>query len=283
MHRRAIQGMHARPSWRSSGLGLMALLAVIGLMTTPVLAQGDLVDPGLDAIMRAVPAGYQRSANDRLPAGPMTATEFNAASNASVPVLDDHAVFYGATYQKPDGTIILFFGMSTQVLTDGNGFANGAVNGTLPDGKAFLVDMEGARGLEGDSNGVHVVSIALARNGRGFAIISFGAPGRADVATFAKVVADRAQATPARSDVKPAADLLAAVATLTFFALFAIGVIALWRFVRRKRRKNRGVGPTMGSGPYPGPPMSPWGQNAGAGGPVQRPVNVGFPPPPPRS
>lgn len=178
----------------------LSSIAVGGLLASPVAAQADLVDPGLDSIKKTVPAGYQRAIPDRIPKGPMTAAEFNDIGSTDVPERNDDAVFYGATYGKQDGSIMVFLAMSTTREANAQDFADGVMQGTFTDGVRFSTGVAGADGVEGELNGAHVVAISLARNGRGFAMLSFGDSAKGNAIKFAGVIANVAQSTPTRSD-----------------------------------------------------------------------------------
>ena len=220
---------------------------MVALPTNPTSAQANVVDPGLDTIMQMIPAGYQRSERDRLPRGPMTAATFNAVGVTTTPVQADNAVFYGASYERADGSLIVFLGMSSSHQADGQAFADAVIKGTLPDGRAFSAAIDGVKGVEGESNGVPAATLAFARNGRGFAITSRGPGTRDDSASFAKFVVGLAESTPTRSDAKPVEKLQpAAVALAAFTALAIVGIVASWRFVQRRAKRPRSRGPRPG-------------------------------------
>ena len=243
MHRRVIRRLQTSPSWRSGiRLVLLTMLAVVGLVASPVSSQADLVDPGLDTIMKMVPAGYQRAQRDRLPTGPMTAATFNAVGATTVPVRADNGVFYGASYERSDEAVIVFLGMSTSHQGDGRGFADEVIKGTLTDGEPFSAGIAGVAGVEGESNGVRSVALAFARNGRGFAVMAFGENARDDSSTFVNFIVSLAESTPTRSDAKPVQRLgPAAVGIAAICALAVVGIVALWRFVRARRKAPRRV------------------------------------------
>ena len=280
MHPRVTRRMHTSPRWRSRvWFYLLASTALFGLGASPVSAQSGLVDPGLDSIMKTIPMGFHRAQDDQIPKGPMTAAEFSKIGETDLPKIENDAVFYGATYEKADGPIMVVFAMSTTHRADGQLFAAGVIEGAPTKG-ALSTGIAGAKGVEGDVDGTHSVVIAFARNGRGFAVMTFGESGRDDAVRFAGALAGVAESTPIRSDVTTTdAELSALIGTLTFFALLAIAIVGLVRFVRRKKARTQRAMPTMTTGPSYGMPVNPWGQNTGTGS-VQRPV-AGFPPPPP--
>ena len=119
---------------------------------------------------------------------------------ADLPKVENDAVFYGATYEKTDGPIMVVFAMSTTHQADGQQFASGVIEGTPTKG-ALSTGIAGAKGVEGDVDGTHTVAIAFARNGRGFAVMAFGESGRDDAVRFAGALAGVAESTPTRSDV----------------------------------------------------------------------------------
>ena len=282
MHRCVIRRPQTSPSWRSgTWLVVLTLLAVVGLVASAVAAQAGLVDPGLDTIMKMTPAGFQRSERDRLPTGPMSAATFNAVGVTAAPAPADNAVFYGASYERSDGALIVFLGMSTSHQGDAQAFADGVIKGTLTDGKAFSAGVARVAGVEGESNGVRAVALAFARNGRGFAVISFGENTRDDGSKFAKFVVGLAESTPTRSDAKPVEKLRpAAVAIAAFSALAIFGIGALWRFVRRRRKGSRGVGRTTRPGPHSGRPANPRGRTTGTAETLVHPVDASSSPRP---
>jgi hypothetical protein len=281
MHPWVTRRMHTSPSWRSRvWFCLLASVALFGLGVDPVSAQSGLLDPGLDSIMKTVPVGFDRAQDDQIPKGPMTAEEFSKIGQSDLPEVENDAVFYGATYEKADGPIMVVFAMSTTHQADGQQFASGVIAGA-PTKDALPTGIAGAKGVEGDADGIHAVVIAFARNGRGFAVMAFGESGRDDAVRFAGALAGVAESTPPRSDVKTTdAELSALIGTLTFFALLAIAIVWVVRFVRRKKARTRGAMPAMTTGPSYDMPVNPWGQNTGTGS-VERPVHTGFPPPPP--
>ena len=171
----------------------------------------------------------------------------------------DNAVFYGASYERSDGAVIVFLGMSTSHQDDGQAFADGVIKGTITDGEAFPTGIAGVTGVEGESNGVALVAIAFARNGRGFAVMSFGGNARDDSSGFVKFVVGLAESTPTRSDAKQVERLRpAAVGIAAFIALAVVAIVALWRFVRRRRTDSHRAGPTTRPGPHSGQPANPW-------------------------
>lgn len=262
--------------------GLLASVVVFGLGAGTAAAQSGLVDPGLDTIMDTVPVGFQRSQDDRIPEGPMTGAEFSTIGDTDIPELEDDAVFYGATYEKADGSIIVAFGMSTSHQRDGQEFAKGVIEGTPTNG-TLSTGIDGASGVEGDVNGMHTVAIAFARNGRGLAVIAFGDAVRDDAVRFAATLGGVAQSTPKRSDSTTSEGSVAAlIGSLTFFALLIVAIVGLVRFVSRK--KSRGAMPMMPPPPGYGMPIDPWSQPTGTV-PPPPPVNAGYrsPPPPPPS
>jgi hypothetical protein len=245
VHRCVIRRLRAAPSryWRRS-LIVSTALFIVGLPASPVSSQADVADPNLDVIMKMTPPGYQRAERDRLPEGPMTAATFNRIGATAVPVRADNAVVYGASYERPDGAIIIFLGMSTTRRGDGQAFADRVIEGTLTTGEAFSVGIDGVAGVEGESNGTHAAAIAFARNGRGFAVISFGDGARDDGATFATIIEGLAESSPPRSDARPDEQLRpAAAAVAAVVALAVFGIVASWRLVQRRRSAPRGVGP----------------------------------------
>lgn len=256
--------------WVIRWLLVLTTVIVVGSTANPVASQADLADPGLDDIMRATPSGYQRAERDRLPEGPMTAGTFNRIGATAVPVRADNAVVYGASYERPDGSIIIFLGMSTSRREDGQAFADRVIEGSLTNAHSFAVGIEDVAGVEGQSNGTRAAAIAFARNGRGFAVLSFGERAREDGAAFAGLVALAAESTPTRSDVRPEDQLSpAAAAIAACIALALCAVIASWRFVRRRRDRPRRVGlvatdasdtaehPVPASSPRPSPRPTP--------------------------
>jgi hypothetical protein len=282
MHRWVIRRLQTSPSWRSCiRLVLLTSLAVVGLVASPVSSQTDLVDPGLDTVMKLTPAGFQRAERDRLPTGPMSAATFTDVGATAVPVGGDNAVFYGASYERSDGAVIVFLGMSTSHQGDAQGFANAVINQTVTDGETFSTGIADVAGVEGESNGFRTVAIAFARNGRGFAVMSVGENARDDGSQFAKFIVGLAESTPSRSDAKPVQRLRpAAVGIAAFSALAIVGIIALWRFVRRRSSGSRGVGPSTRPGRPSRPPAKRPGRATGAAETVERPVHTGSPPRP---
>ena len=151
MHRWVVRSPRSSPSWRSGTLlVLLTMLSVVGLVASPVSSQADLVDPGLDTIMKMTPAGYQRAQRDRFPRGPMSAATFNAVGATALPVRADKAVFYGASYERSDGAVLVFLGMSSSHQGDGQGFADGVIKGTMTDGKSFSTGIAGVASVEGE-------------------------------------------------------------------------------------------------------------------------------------
>lgn len=189
--------------------------------------------------MKTVPSGFTRVPDDRLPVGPMTAKQFNDLADADVPVGDDAAVYYGATYARPDGAVLAFLGMSTVYQEDSRHWANGAMRGTLPDGETIDVGIAGSKAVEGEEQGLHAVFIAFARNGRGFGVLAFGDTARIEASRFANVIVASAESTPARLDAKEPVDAgSAAIGALVFLVLVAIAIVGAIRFVRRRSRKR---------------------------------------------
>jgi hypothetical protein len=226
--------------WVIRWLVVMTTMMVVGLMPNAASSQDGLADPGLDDIMRATPAGYQRAERDRLPEGPMTAGTFNRIGATAVPVRADNAVVYGASYERPDGSIIIFLGMSTSSREDGQAFADRVIEGSLTNARAFEVGTDDVVGVEGESNGSRAAAIAFARNGRGFAVLSFGERARDDASDFAGLVVLVAESTPIRSDVRPTDQLPpTAVAFAALVAVALCAVVVLWRFVRRRANRPR--------------------------------------------
>jgi hypothetical protein len=280
MQRREFQPRRRTASIQRGRLSAVLVIAIawVAFGATPVLAQTASADPGLDTIMKTVPAGFRRLANDPLPAGPMTAAQFNEVGNASVPVRDDNAVFYGATYDRPDGAALLFLGMSTVYRSDGQAWANSAMRGTLTDGQSFDVLIAGAKGVEGDFDGTPAAMITLARNGRGFAVLVIGETARQDTLRFAEVVGDAAQSTPVRADAEPQVSGAAVVVLLVvFLAIVIIAVIVLGR-VLRKRSRRRAAQLNASMGPF----SNPWGTNRGYPTVFPPPTQTVPPPPPSR-
>jgi len=283
MNRWVIRRLQTSPSWRSPLWLALSSLAVLGLVASPVAAQPDLVDPGLDTIMKMTPAGFLRAEHDRLPNGPMTAATFNSIGVTTVPVRADNAVFYGASYERSDGALIVFLGMSSSHQADAQAFADGVIKGTATDGQAFATGIAGVAGVDGESNGVRAVTIAFARNGRGFAVISFGENTRDDGSKFVKFVVGLAESTPIRSDAKPVEKLRpAAVGIAAVTALAMVGIAGLWRFVRRRRKGLRDVGPATRPAPRSGPQKDPWRPNTGTTDILEHPVPGSPPRPSPR-
>lgn len=281
MHRWAIRRLRTSPSWRSGILLVfLTLLAVVGMVASPVSSTVNLVDPGLDTIMRMTPEGFQRSERDRFPNGPMSAATFNAVGIAAVPVRGDNAVFYGASYERSDGAVVVFMGMSTSHRADGQGFADGVIKGTLTDGKAFSAGIAGVSAVEGESNGLRSVAIVFARNGRGFAVMSFGNNARDDGSRFARFVAGLAESTPTRSDAKPEERLRPAAAGLAaVIALAVFGIVAFWRFAHHRRNISRG-GPASRPGARFGPAANSWAGNTDNAETLEHPVHTDSPPRP---
>jgi hypothetical protein len=215
------------------------VLLACAVSATPAAAQATSADPGLDAIMKTVPAGYSRLANDQLPLGPMTATQFNDLARATVPERDDAAVYYGATYARPDGAVIVFLAMSTVHQEDSRGWANAAMRGTLTDGETIDVGIEGAKAVEGEEQGLHAAFIAFARNGRGFGVLAFGDTARVEASRFGTVIVASAESTPTRADaIEPVDAGSAAIGALVFLAFLVIVIVGVVRFVRRRSRKR---------------------------------------------
>lgn len=221
---------------------MLAMVAIATLlMVQPVAAQPALVDPGLDAIMKLKPAGFQRAERDRLPEGPMTAATFNAIGVTAVTTRDDSAAFYGASYERADGAVVVFLGMSTSSQRDGQVFADGVVN-TMTNRVEFDAGVANVTAVEGESIGARAVAIAFARNGRGFAVLSFGATARADATSFVDFVVEMAAATPLRPDAKTEPRLRPVAVAVAAIVALAIAVIAVsWRFVRRRHEKMQGL------------------------------------------
>jgi hypothetical protein len=235
--------------------GLLSL-ALLPFVISPVSAQADVVDAGLDTIMKLSPAGFQRAQQDRLPTGPMSTVTFNAIGFAAVPVLGNNAVFYGASYERSDGALIVFLGMSTSEPQDGQRFVDAIAAQAIPNGIAFSPPLARAVGVEATANGVPATAVAFVRNGRGLAVLSFGATGRDSGATFATFVAGVAASTPTRRDAKSVSKLQpVAVAIAAAIALAVTGIGALWRFARHRTRDSSGRGrssrrrPPRGSSP----------------------------------
>ena len=243
--RRGIRRLQSSPGHRAGcRLVVLMMLAVVGLATNPVASESAVVDPGLDIIMKMTPAGYQRAERDRLPEGPMSAATFNGIGATAVPVRADNAVVYGASYERADGAIIVFLGMSSSHRADGQAFADRVVEGTPIVGQAFDVGIDGVAGIQGESNRTPAASIAFARHGRGFAVMAFGDTARADCAAFATTIVGLAESTPGRSDASPATQLRpVAVAIAAAVAVALSGIVALWRPVQRRRRAPRRVEP----------------------------------------
>ena len=282
MHRWVIRRLRISPRWRSDiWLVLLTSLAIVGFVTGPVSGQSNLVDPGLDTVMKMTPAGFQRAERDRFPNGPMSAATFNAVGVTAVTVGGNNAVFYGASYERSDGAVIVFMGMSTSHQGDGQGFADGVIKGTMPNGEAFSPGIAGVAGVEGESNGLRAAATAFARNGRGFAVVSFGENARDNSSGFVKFVVGLAESTPTRSDARQVEKLRpAAVGIAAFSALAVVGIVALWRFVRRRRTGSHGVGPTTRPGPHSGQPANPWWRNPGTVETLEHPLDASSPPRP---
>ena len=226
--------------WVIRCLMVVTMVSLVGSMASPAESQTDLDDPGLDVIMRAAPSGYQRAERDRLPVGPMTAGTFNRIGATAVPVRADNAVVYGASYERSDNAIIIFLGMSTSRREDGQAFADRVIEGSLTNPHAFAVGVDDVAGVEGESNGSRAAAIAFARNGRGFAILSFGETARADAVDFADLVVLVADSTPTRSDVRPDDQLSpVAVAIAALVALTVGGAVVSWQFVQRRKNRPR--------------------------------------------
>jgi hypothetical protein len=89
MHPRVTRRMHTSPRWQSRvWFCLLASTALFGFVASPVSAQSGLVDPGLDSIMKTVPAGFHRAQDDQIPKGPMTATEFSKIGQTDLPKVE---------------------------------------------------------------------------------------------------------------------------------------------------------------------------------------------------
>jgi hypothetical protein len=241
MHRWVVGRRHTPPVRRSSVAHLLlTALAIVAIVASPVASQA-LADPDLDSIMKLTPAGFTRAEGDRLPAGPMTAATFDAVSVVPVPTRDDSSVFYGASYERSDGALIVFLGMSSSRRADGQTFADGVAR-TLTEAKPFVAGIDDVTAVEGESNGVRTVAIAFARNGRGFAVLSFGENARAEASNFVDFVVEMADSTPPRSDAQASSRLRpAAVAVAATVALAVAGMVTLLRFARRRIAKSRGL------------------------------------------
>jgi hypothetical protein len=264
MHCWDIRRLHTSPKWRSAlWLVPLTLLATAALVTIPASAQTGVADPGLDAIMKMTPSGYQRAERDRLPEGPMTAATFNRLGAIGVPVRADNAVIYGASYERSDGAVIVFLGMSSSHRADGQGFADQVIEGTLIDGEAFSVGIVGVAGVDGQSHGARATAIAFGRNGRGFAVLSFGESARRDGSDFASRVVTFAESTPLRSDARPDDQLKpAAVGIAAGVALAVVGIVALWRIVQRRKKGPREMATTRR-----------WEGNSGTSQTLEHPVH----------
>ena len=274
MHRRVIRRLHSSPSRRSGAWCALLILAFVALGASPVAAPADLADPGLDTLMKLTPAGYQRAERDRLPTGPMSAATFNAVGATAVPVRVVNGVFYGASYERSDGAVIVFLGMSSSQQTDAQAFADDVIKGTLADGQAFSTGIAGVAAVEGTSNGGRAVVIAFARKGRGFAVVSFGASARDDGSTFVKLVEGLAESTPTRPDAKTEEKLpAAAVVIAASSALAIVGIVALWRFARQRKKRSR---------PRSGKPANPWRRDTGIAQTLEHAVPADSPRPSPR-
>ena len=205
----------------------------------------------------------------------MTAATFNRIGAIAVPVRADNAVIYGSSYERPDGAVIVFLGMSSTHPVDGQAFADRVIEGTLIDGEPFAVGITGVAGVEGESNGAHAVAIAFSRNGRGFAVLSFGENAKEDGSNFATRVVGFAESTPTRSDARPDDQLRpAAVALAASVALAVVGFVALWRFVQHRRKGPRGGEPTTRSRPHSGQSANAWLPNRGMSETLEHPVDV---------
>ena len=261
---------------------LLTALAVVGLVASPVSSQADVVDPGLDTLMKLIPTGFQRAQGDRLPKGPMSAATFNTVGVTPVPVRAS-AVYYGASYERSDGAVIVFLGMSTSHQADGQAFVDAVIKSTLANGKTFSTGIADTAGVEGESNGVRSTTIGFARHGRGFAVMSFGDGARDDGSKFAKFIVGLAESTPTRSDAKPVEQLRpAAVAIAAVIALALAGVVALWRFVSRRGKSSRGAGPPTTPAPHSGQSADPWGHDNRNAETRKHPVQPRSPRPSPR-
>jgi hypothetical protein len=109
----------------------------------------------------------------------------------------------------------------------------------LPAGNVVATDIAKAVRVEGESNGVDVSVIAFTRNGRGYAVLSFGQNVKDDGAAFARLVVTLAESTPRRADAKPVSHLgTGAVVIAAAIALALAALPAMWRFVRRPRRRR---------------------------------------------
>jgi hypothetical protein len=220
------------------------MFAVIALLVNPVTAsRSPLDDPDLDTIMKLTPAGFVRAENDRLPTGPMSVATFNAVGVAPAHADLDDAVFYGASYERADGALIVFLGMSTSHRDDARAFAEGVSKLSLTDSKPFLTEIPDAAAVEGVSNGARASAITFARNGRGFAVIAVGEGVQADGVRFATFIAGLADSMPLRSDAKPVHRLgPEAVAIAASIAIAMVAVVASWQFMQRRRSGPRDGG-----------------------------------------
>ena len=261
----------------SAILFLFVSLVWTAFGATAALAQTTSADPGLDAVMKTVPSGFTRVVDDPIPTGPMTVEQFNELNGSSLPEREkDHAVFYGATFERPDGSRLLFLGMSTVYRANAKQWAAGAARDTLTDDQPFDVLIPEAMGAEGTINGAPVALIAFARNGRGFAVLTAGETARQDALRFAEVVAGAAQSTPVRADAEPeVSGAAAAIGLLVFLAIVVIAVVVLSRVLRkRSRRRAAQLNASMG------PLSNPWGTNTGYPAAYPPPSQT-VPPPPP--
>ena len=258
MHRWVIRRLPTARSWRSRiCVALLTSLAVVGVMASPVSSQAAVPDPDLATIMKLSPAGFERAERDRFPEGPVAAATLTTLGVTALPVGANDAAFYGASYERSDGAVIGFLGMSSSHQADGQAFADEVLKVTLKDGTAFSTGIPRAAGAEAQSNGVHAVAIVFARNGRGFAVISFGANARDDGSAFAKFVVGIAESTPTRPDAKPVERLRPAeVAIAAIGALAVFGIVALWQYARRRKKGSRSGEPTARPRPH-GAPRTP--------------------------
>ena len=97
MQQREPQPRRRTGSLRRRRLSAIVAIAVawVCLGATPVLAQPASADPGLDTVMKTVPSGFTRVANDPIPTGPMTVEQFNELKARRCPS-GKTTPFYGA-------------------------------------------------------------------------------------------------------------------------------------------------------------------------------------------
>ena len=252
-------------------LFISTTLLIVGLIASPASSQAELADPGLDVIMRATPSGYQRAERDRLPAGPMTAGTFNRIGATAVPVRADNAVVYGASYERSDGAIIIFLGMSSADRDDGQAFADRVIEGSL-------TNADHSRWESTTSPASRVRATALAAAAIGSSkwarlrrhLVRRECPRRRSRLRQPRCARGRIDTDAIGCEIGRAARPVA-VAFAAAIAIVVFAIAAIWRFVRRRR-----------NGPSSGEPTRRRAHDIDAPDTFEHPVAAASPRPSPR-